>query len=150
MSNPDHDELLKKDTQRMKRQDTLQDGMMSQIAELEGALHDVGEKHEVLFIGEEVMNCRKLAGMLNMQPGISCKYDEIGAEVDPETDTIVLATHDPVVVTRVRQKANGADVVIMSTEGVPEVISEMFPDCFIAWNFPAAFGHITKAVATGS
>lgn len=148
--NPDHEELLRKNTQRMKRQDTLQDGMLAKIAEAESALHDVGEKHEVLFVGEAVMNCRKLAGMLNMQPGISCKYDEVGAEIDPDTDTIVLATHDPVVVTRVKTKVNGAEVVIMSAEGVPECISDMFPDCFIAWNFPAAFGHITKASAVGS
>lgn len=142
----DHSELLKRDTKRMKRQETLQDNALAKLAEAEAALHDVGVKHEVLFVGDTVVNCRKLAGDLNMHPGFACRYEEFGSEVPLDTGTIVLATHDPVVVTRVKKKANGADFIIMSTEGVPEYVRELFPDAFVAWNTGAAFGQITKAI----
>ncbi len=142
----DHSELLKRDTKRMKRQETLQDNALSKLAEAEAALHEVGVKHEVLFVGDTVVNCRKLAGDLNMHPGFACRYEEFGGEVPLDTGTIVLATHDPVVVTRVKKKANGADVIVMSQDGVPDYVQKLFPDAFIAWNATAAFGHITKAI----
>jgi hypothetical protein len=105
----------------------------------------VGDKHEVLFVGDTVMNCRELAGKLNMQPGFSCHYEEFGEKVDHDTDTIVLATHDPVVANRIKEKGNGADVVIMAQDGVPTAITELFPDSALAWNLNAAFGIITQA-----
>lgn len=147
----DHEELLRRDSQRMEKQETLHDGMLAKIVEAEAKLHGIGgEKHEVLFVGDTVLNCRKLAGLLNMQPGISCRYEEFGAKVLPDTATIVLATHDPVILGRVKKNLNGADIVIMSQDGVPQLIQDMFPNCFVARNFPAAFGHITKAAAVGS
>jgi hypothetical protein len=142
--NPDHEKLLKKDTQRLNRQDTLQDGMFAKMAEVEAALHGVGEKHEVLFIGNTVVNCRKLAGKLNMFPGISCRYEQFGEKVPHDTDTIVIATYDPAILDHVKEIANGASIVIMSQDGVPPEVLERFPKHFIAWNPTAAFGHITS------
>ncbi len=144
--NAEHEDLLKNDTRRMKRQETLQDGMLTKLAEVEAALHGVGDKHEVLFIGDTVVNCRKLAGKLNMHPGFSARYEEHGREILPDTGTIVLATHDPEILTRVKSKANGAGVVIMSADGVPGYVNDLFPEAFVAWNTTAAFGHITKAI----
>lgn len=144
----DHKELLKKDTQRMKRQETLQDNALSKLAEVEAALHDVGKKHEVLFIGDSVINCRRLAGQLNMHPGFSCHYEQHGEKVPEETHTIVFATHDLEVLDRVKRKANGVSIVVMTQdEPPPSEVTELLPEAFVAWNFPAAFGHITKAAA---
>lgn len=142
-----HEELLKKDTQRMQRQETLQDNALAKLAEAEAALHNVGVKHEVLVIGDTVLNCRELSGKLNMHPGFSVRYEEFGEKVPEDTDTIVLATHDPEIAERVKDKTNGASIVIMSQEGVPQEVHDMFPGSFVAWNIHTAFGHIIGASA---
>lgn len=141
----DHEEMRRNDSKRMDRQKTLQDGLFSMLDEAADALGDVGEKHEVLFIGDTVVNCRNLAGKLNMQPGFLCHYEEHGEKVPRDTDTIVLATHDPVILTRVKEKANGASIIVMTEGEVPSYVMDLFPDHFIAWNTSAAFGHITEA-----
>jgi hypothetical protein len=139
------DDLTRRDSERISKQETLQGGMLAKIAEAEKALDGIGEKHHVLFVGETVVNCRKLAGSLNMHPGFSCHYEEFGEAVPDDTGTIVLATHDLAVLQRVRERSNGAAVVIMSEDGVPAEVQELFPQGFVAWSFPAAFGHITGA-----
>jgi hypothetical protein len=138
------DEVKRNDTERLKKQETLQDGMLDMIAQAEAALDNVGDRHHVLFVGEDVMNCRQLAGMLNMQ-GFACHYEERGDTVPEDTDTIVLATHDMEVVRRVKELANGTKhFVVMSKDGVPQEVLDTFPGIFTAWNFPGAFGHIQK------
>ena len=135
-----------KETKHMARQKTMQDSMFDLLDGAAAALGGVGEKHEVLFVGDTVVNCRKLAGKLNMQPGFLCHYEEHGREVPADTDTIVLATHDPEILTRVKNKANGADVIVMTEGAVPGYVTDLFPEHFVAWNTAAAFGHITKAI----
>ena len=146
----DHDEMTPNDTQHIKRQETLQDGLFSMLDAATDALGDVGDKHEVLFVGNTVVNCRKLAGKLNMQPGFLCHYEELGEKVPHDIETIVLATHDPVILTRVKEKSNGASVIVMTEGEVPSYVGDLFPDHFLAWNTSAAFGHITKASTIGS
>jgi hypothetical protein len=139
-----HDELLRRDSKRFEKQETLHDGMLSKIAQAEAALHDVGgEKHEVLFVGEDVVNCRKLAGRINMHPGFSCQYEQYGEKVNPDIDTVVLSTYNPEVLARVKPLVGERRVVIMMNgHPPPDEVKEQFPDHFVAASETGAFGLI--------
>jgi hypothetical protein len=138
------DDLLRRDSKRFEKQETLHDGMLSKIAQAEAALHDVGgEKHEVLFVGEDVVNCRRLAGRINMHPGFSCQYEQFGEKVCPSIDTIVFATYNPEVLDRVKPHIEGRRIVLMMNgTPPPDEVKAQFPDHFVAGSEMGAFGHI--------